>query len=373
MRRLHVSILRMMIAIAFLAVWFAALRSGSDLWFSTVYTLTIAALLVATLAARFRRGNEGAFWFGFAVFGWGFFVLDFGAALHSSGGFSGGGFRDKVNQDLLTSKAIAIVIPYLRSQPDGFKVIDEFLANTIRVAHLMLTLVIAVIGGLIAFALRRRRRKPTCLDGSNAPRRSWSRFFAILFGLVLIPLIGLPTYFSRPGEPYFPDLAFHQDKERNEFNVEWYTKHLRAMREPSLWKLSRSDRKATVYRFLWLHSFDHPVCVRLVKAGDRIVMHALVLDGLGGYEPGDVVINKQVILSIEQWNRLGHFLDKAEFWAMPTEDEDGGGSDGAQLIVEAVKDGQYHLVDRWSPESGPYLVLCQFMLDLSGLGARSLD
>ena len=55
-----------------------ALRSGSDLWFSVFYTLTTFILLVAILAARLRRGYERAFWFGFAVFGCGYYLLGLG-------------------------------------------------------------------------------------------------------------------------------------------------------------------------------------------------------------------------------------------------------------------------------------------------------
>ena len=35
-------------------------------------------LLLTVIIARFPRGDEKAFWFGFAVFGWGFFLLGFG-------------------------------------------------------------------------------------------------------------------------------------------------------------------------------------------------------------------------------------------------------------------------------------------------------
>src|SRR4051794_21139309 len=75
---LRVSILGMMAIIVATAMAFAALRSASDLWFSTTSTFCTVLLLVALIAARFRRGSERAFWFGFAVFGWGFFRLGLG-------------------------------------------------------------------------------------------------------------------------------------------------------------------------------------------------------------------------------------------------------------------------------------------------------
>lgn len=53
-------------------------------------------------------------------------------------------------------------------------------------------------------------------------------------------------------EPYFPELVFFpKNKEVNSIIDDMTSVHLKAMKEPSLWKLSRKDRTPTVYRFLW--------------------------------------------------------------------------------------------------------------------------
>ncbi len=78
-------------------------------------------------------------------------------------------------------------------------------------------------------------------------------------------LFGMPLCCLGADNGYFPDRVFYQEKDRNDFDVEWYSKQLKAMNAPSLWKLSRRDRSATVYRFLWLPSFDHPVSVRITE------------------------------------------------------------------------------------------------------------
>src|SRR5580658_8340358 len=64
--------------IVYLAVAFAAFRSGSQAWFRSLYTLTVAILLVSTLAAKFARRSQVALWFGFAVAGWCYLLLGFG-------------------------------------------------------------------------------------------------------------------------------------------------------------------------------------------------------------------------------------------------------------------------------------------------------
>jgi hypothetical protein len=75
---------------------------------------------------------------------------------------------------------------------------------------------------------------------------------------------------------------------------------------------------------------------------------------------------------------VDHFrqlLDMAEFWTAPTEEENGTvGCDGAQWIMEGAKGGQYHVVDRWSPDEGPYRKAALFLaINLGGLNPRSND
>ena len=54
-------------------------------------------------------------------------------------------------------------------------------------------------------------------------------------------------------------------------------------------------------------------------------------------------------------------LGTLNFWNLPAADPTRFGHDGAQWILEGVKGGRYHVIDRWSPEDGPYRKL---MLDL---------
>jgi len=140
------------------------------------------------------------------------------------------------------------------------------------------------------------------------------------------------------------------------------------MKEPSLWKLSQKDRSSTVYRFLWLPTFHRPVSVRLEKSSEGAILRAVLLDGRGGYEPGKITLSKSTRLSDAQWENFQRLLDKVKLWEMPTKDPELGGYDGDQLILEAVRAGGYHVVDRWSPDAGDdYTSLCRYMLTVSGL------
>ncbi len=227
---------------------FTALRTASQLWYSALYTFTAFLLLFAMLAARFRRGPERAFWFGFAVFGWAFFLMGLGPWMNpisrSRRTVGCGG----LNPNLLTSKVILFLVAHLRKDTNNLGEINAITENTIGIAHLLTTLILAVVGGIIAALLRRRPRSTTSLKS-----------LAILAGLGLIAAVAASVYSTRPRDPFFPDSAFVMNKAHSDLIVNWYTKQLDAMDEPSLQTLSRRDRDATVYRLLWIPSFHHPV------------------------------------------------------------------------------------------------------------------
>jgi hypothetical protein len=173
---------------------------------------------------------------------------------------------------------------------------------------------------------------------------------------------------------YFPPNAFCASHE-TEHCDRWYAPHLIAMQEPSLWELSKK-RSDEIYRFLWLRTFHRPVSARLeIKSdgsGDLVIK---VLSGSGDYNPGHLIQNRKIKAERES---VDHFLDllgKAGFWSAPTEQEvDGVGCDGAQWIMEATKNGQYHVVDRWSPDDGPYRKAALFLaINLGGLNPRYND
>jgi hypothetical protein len=171
---------------------------------------------------------------------------------------------------------------------------------------------------------------------------------------------------------FFPPRAFVLEDAPDHQNdisgllADRYSDALRRMNEPSLWKASQSDRKLTAYRFLWLPTWGRPVAVRIEKAGGRATLHMVQLDGSGGYDLGKIDTTRRMSPNRDDWERLMRRVRTAGFWGMPSR-IDRLGADGEELIVEGVKDGRYHVVDRWTPEAGAYLELCRTLLDLSGM------
>jgi hypothetical protein len=167
---------------------------------------------------------------------------------------------------------------------------------------------------------------------------------------------------------YFPKDKFSVDwAGRDDFINDWYGKHLKAMGEKSLLDVASVDNE--IYRFLWLRSFHHPIFVRIERSQNDIKLFTKELDGAGGYEPGKVLRSKEIVLKREDFCKFLTLLEKADYWNLPIEKDDTTvvRVDGAEWILEGVKSGRYHIVDRWSPKKGEYRKACLYLLKLSGV------
>lgn len=164
---------------------------------------------------------------------------------------------------------------------------------------------------------------------------------------------------------FFPAFVFHDIEKHDQFVVDWYSKHLRAMNEPSLYDAAR-DTAVHQYRFLWLPTWGRPVAVRVeILPGGASLLNLTILSGSAGYAPGEVKSQRSIQLSVLQTRGLLDSLDSINYWAMPSQD-DVSVPDGERYILEAALGGRYHLVDRWSPE-GPFAEVCQAFLKLAEL------
>jgi hypothetical protein len=164
---------------------------------------------------------------------------------------------------------------------------------------------------------------------------------------------------------FFPPGVFDDRPETQVFKERWYGPHLLAMHELPLHP--PPDDQPTVYRLLFLPTFDQPCVVRLI--GDGRVWRAVCKrsDGEGGYSPGQMTDETELQLSRAETEQLGRLLDRADFWDMSSF-ERSAGEDGSQAILEGARASEYHVVDRWSPHDTPYAELVQFLLGLCPCG-----
>jgi hypothetical protein len=78
-----------------------------------------------------------------------------------------------------------------------------------------------------------------------------------------------------------------------------------------------------------------------------------VASGRGGYAPGTLIENTTRDLDRAKVGSFLGLVDTTNFWKTPNPVDDQTGTDGSQWIIEGVKNGKYHVVDRWMPENGP--------------------
>ncbi len=164
-----------------------------------------------------------------------------------------------------------------------------------------------------------------------------------------------------PKGSYFPPNTLDDSADASHFAEEWYSEQLRALGEPSLWESSK-NQKLESYRFLWLRTFHHPISVRMdVQPDGSSTLTTKMANGMGGYKPGKLVVNTTQKISAGETAAVLDRIEHSGFWTLAPY-EHTGGEDGAQWIVEGVKDGAYHVVDRWTPEKGPVREIGMMML-----------
>jgi hypothetical protein len=147
MARFRLSIASLMVVMIPLAIGLAAIRSATQLWVNLVFNLVVAVLLMALYKAKCSQGIDGAWWAGFASFGWCHLVL----------GLLGNSFAQHYGVEplLLTAEITWRVLDLL--EPDSSAAdLQRVIARTL-VVHCVVSLFFALLGATVFryFAARR--------------------------------------------------------------------------------------------------------------------------------------------------------------------------------------------------------------------------
>lgn len=163
MLRFRISIAGLVLGVIFSAVVFAAIRSGSDAWSRSIYTMTLAILGFSAVASRHR----GVFWSGFAIFGTGYFLVGFGPWIAGPPGAEGRGLNRNLSTTVIVEYLVERAISPETPPPgsiSGYYLMREGLKANLRcVVHCALSVSFAAIGGCLARGLgasSRRRARP---------------------------------------------------------------------------------------------------------------------------------------------------------------------------------------------------------------------
>lgn len=174
---------------------------------------------------------------------------------------------------------------------------------------------------------------------------------------------------------YFPLVEEGQDIEENANSLDtfmnvWYSSMLKAMEEPILADYQSDDE---VFRFTWLRTFDRPISIRIQKTGEKILLTQKMLSGAGGYDPGEIIVDTTLQLTIDVWNTVQDKIGKLKFWALQPKTEFRG-FDGSEWIIEGSTSNKYHFTTRWSAGKGTaYRDFCLYLLSLSNIKIKDRD
>jgi hypothetical protein len=158
LRRRHPTLKGLMIAVAAIGVGIAVLVRPNKLWSLFLPLLLLTMYLMSILGVLFRRGSGRAYWAGFAIFGWAYFILIF--LLSGEQGFA----NSPVSlPNLLAERILGVfellMIPGVIGSEMTWAEIGDHLrelageaddASRFVIAFSLLGLIFAAIGGMIA-------------------------------------------------------------------------------------------------------------------------------------------------------------------------------------------------------------------------------
>jgi hypothetical protein len=156
-----------MALIAILAIGLAALKNPSLPMVFIILSLTITVLLVGTHRARYSAGwGERAWWFGFCVFGWPYFVL------------SGTSWARYLPTVIMATKFVNMLTFYFGPHPTTdwdspwyrHEANHQFAITAMKIVELYITLLVAAFGSILLWALAALRKN--CVGRGNGDATS---------------------------------------------------------------------------------------------------------------------------------------------------------------------------------------------------------
>jgi len=179
--------------------------------------------------------------------------------------------------------------------------------------------------------------------------------FVFVLGIFVILISASCSFFNKDTsgnyydiENFTGNLHFPEEIGIIEFTNYWYSRQLTALEEPVI--PAQTEKYKLIYRFTCLRTFHNPFSIRIEinEQDESAILFFKMSRGAGGYDPGDLIISEQKILEPDEIKSFIETIEKYDYWEMPF-DEDFGGCDGSEWIIELLKDGKYHAISRWSP------------------------
>lgn len=163
---------------------------------------------------------------------------------------------------------------------------------------------------------------------------------------------------GKPSKLYFNNSGFSAYKDIRNSNI------LFLMNEEVLYE---QNNRSDIIRFFWRPSWEKPFVVKIYKDENQkyiLIYKVLEKENLAALK--EQYKEKRRELTPEEWNNLANKMKAIDFMNLPLDDVRFG-LDGADWIIETIKDNKYHVVQRWSPkETDPFREFALYLLKLTG-------
>lgn len=169
---------------------------------------------------------------------------------------------------------------------------------------------------------------------------------------------------------YFPHGLFSSNPRFDRDQAAMTSDFLSIASEPPLMH-AKVEKGHTIFRLIWLPSFDDFWILRLDVGphGDG-QLNEKVIGGRGSQHSGQLIRSDQKHVSFVEIAKLLSSTAIKDFWSLPSRGKQSG-CDGAFWILEGVQPSfAYHVVDRWSPDSGPVKEIGTSLAQWAGLRSR---
>lgn len=142
------------------------------------------------------------------------------------------------------------------------------------------------------------------------------------------------------------------------------------------------DPEAEQYRITFIPPFYNPIKIRVERRGTNYVLIGKRLSGQGGFDAGKLRTEKRRMLRLQEWNQLLALLKEADFWELPylekkpepnQKEEETFCLHGSEWVIEGVKAGKYHVVDRYCPEVKSFRAVGVYLAKISGLKVKERE
>jgi hypothetical protein len=170
MKRFRISILGVMgiilvagLILALVRVEQRMVRSGLEGWVNVARYVCVTLLVIATYRARYRKGREADWWFGFALGGWSYYLFSGDMIWQWSWATH---MPDSLVQSLLHWIVSLIPRPWMDRivLTYSFLAVPETRSYVTRIVQALLVMFAALVGGLVCLLLSWRR---TTLTGND--------------------------------------------------------------------------------------------------------------------------------------------------------------------------------------------------------------